>query len=93
MSETRSIDTATAGWRRFEEAPGVCYQTLNKTPTGSLTLLLRFDPGAEYPRHTHPAGEEYYVLEGSLEDLGTTYGPGTYVYHPPGYAHSPSSRG
>ena len=49
-------------------------------------------PGAEYPAHTHPAGEEYFVLSGALDDLGTSYGPGSYVSHPPGSTHTPRSR-
>ena len=27
-----------------------------------------------------------------MEDGGNSYGPGTYVYHPPGSVHRPSSR-
>ena len=42
--------------------------------------------------HRHPAGEEYYVLEGSLEDGGRSWGEGSYVLHPPGSAHRPSSK-
>lgn len=87
----RHVDTATKPWHAFDEAPGVSYQTLNKTDAGSLTLLLRFAPGAEYPRHTHPAGEEYFVVSGTLDDDGGPYGPGSFVYHPPGSTHTPRS--
>jgi quercetin dioxygenase-like cupin family protein len=87
----RHVDTAATPWRTFDEAPGVSYKTLNKTPEGSLTLLLKFEPGAEYPRHTHPAGEEYYVVSGMLDDVGRTYGPGSFVYHAPGSTHTPRS--
>ena len=52
---------------------------------------LRFEPRAAYGAHRHPAGEEYLVLEGSLEDGAQTYGAGSYVYHPPGSSHKPSS--
>ncbi|MBI5435446.1 MAG: cupin domain-containing protein [Planctomycetes bacterium] len=60
--------------------------------TGESTVLLRFEPGASYGAHRHPAGEQYFVLEGSLEDAGSTYGSGSYVRHAPGSAHTPSSR-
>ncbi|NIP78481.1 MAG: cupin domain-containing protein, partial [Gemmatimonadetes bacterium] len=30
------------------------------------TFLLRFEPGASYPNHNHPGGEEVYVLEGEV---------------------------
>jgi anti-sigma factor ChrR (cupin superfamily) len=59
--------------------------------TGRSAVILRFEPGAVYGTHRHPGGEEYLVLEGSLEDGGRTYGAGTYVFHPPGSAHKPAS--
>lgn len=79
-------------WR---DAPydGVRWKKLAFDPaTGKSAVLLRFDPGASYGEHVHPGGEEYWVLEGSLEDGGRTYGAGTYVRHPPGSVHRPSSR-
>ena len=30
-------------------------------------MRVDFDPGAAFPRHTHPGEEIIYVLEGSLE--------------------------
>jgi anti-sigma factor ChrR (cupin superfamily) len=87
------LDTLSMPWRPFEEAPDVSFKTLKTHPPGTgVTLLLRFDPGAAYPAHRHPAGEGYYVLEGALVDAGTSYGVGTYVWHPPGSVHRPSSR-
>lgn len=92
MTEPLFVDTRTRTWRPFDEAPGVHFQVLRKHPDSSgLTLMLRFDPGADYPAHRHPAGEEYYVLEGELRDGPRTYGPGTYVYQQPGSVHRPSS--
>lgn len=92
VAGSRIVDTAALEWRAFDEAPGVSYKVLNKTDAGALTLLLRLDPGAAYLSHTHPAGEEYFVLSGLLDDLGASYGPGSYVYHPPGSTHTPKSR-
>jgi hypothetical protein len=55
-------------WRTFPEAAGVAYQLLRRHPAGGgSTLLLRFAPGADYPAPRHPAGEEYFVLDGSLD--------------------------
>ena len=59
---------------------------------GLSTVMLRFAPGASYGAHRHPRGEQYLVLEGSLEDAGETYGKGSYVWHPPGSVHRPSSK-
>ena len=35
---------------------------------GIVTSAVRYDPGAESPHHTHPGGEEVFVLEGEFED-------------------------
>ncbi len=79
-------------WRPFDEAPGVEFKVLKTHPPGNgATLLLRFEAGAAYPAHRHVDGEEYWVLEGTLADGGRTYGTGTYVWHPPGSVHRPSS--
>jgi anti-sigma factor ChrR (cupin superfamily) len=60
--------------------------------TGRSAVILEFQPGASYGTHRHPGGEEYLVLGGSLEDGGETYGRGSYVYHPPGSVHRPTSK-
>lgn len=86
------LDTAELPWRESPYA-GVRWKKLSfDTATGQSCVLLRFEPGATYGSHRHPGGEEYLVLEGSLEDGGKTYGTGTYVHHPPGSVHRPESR-
>jgi anti-sigma factor ChrR (cupin superfamily) len=85
------VETDALEWR---ETPyeGVRWKKLAfDKVSGRSAVILRFEPGAAYGTHRHPGGEEYLVLEGSLEDGGRTYGAGTYVYHPPGSAHKPSS--
>ncbi|MEO6132187.1 MAG: dimethylsulfonioproprionate lyase family protein [Saprospiraceae bacterium] len=52
------------------------------------TILLKFDPGASYPYHNHPGGEEVFVLEGSAIFEGETMSVGDYLYTPPGFKHS-----
>jgi len=79
-------------WRDSPYA-GVRWKKLHFDPaTGESAVLLRFEPGAAYGTHRHPAGEQYLVLEGSLEDAGRTYGKGTYVRHAAGSIHRPSSK-
>jgi anti-sigma factor ChrR (cupin superfamily) len=86
------LHTETVSWREFPEATGVEYKVLRRHPEhGGSTLLLRFAPGADYPAHRHPAGEEYFVLEGTLADQGGTYRAGDYLYYPPGSIHRPTS--
>ena len=87
------LDTPQMEWRNFTDTPGVHYKVLrHHEGRKGITLLLKFDAGTDYPTHRHPLGEEYYVLEGSLEESGVTYGAGTFVHHPPGSVHRPSSK-
>jgi quercetin dioxygenase-like cupin family protein len=87
------LATDSIPWRVFPEAIGVEYKVLRKhAEHGGSTLLLRFAPGADYPAHRHPRGEEYYVLSGTLNDGAHTYHAGDYLYYAPGSVHRPSSR-
>lgn len=86
-----TVDSASLPWRNSPFA-GVGWKKLAFDPdTGHSAVLLRFEPGASYGAHCHPRGEQYFVLEGSLEDGGSTWGAGSYVSHPPGSVHRPSS--
>lgn len=86
------LDVDSLPWRAFPEAPGVLYKVLrHHAGRRGITLLLQFAAGASYPRHRHPEGEEYFVLQGTVQDGGHTYGAHTFVYHPPGSAHRPAS--
>jgi anti-sigma factor ChrR (cupin superfamily) len=85
------VDTDQLDWRETPYA-GVRWKKLAfDRQTGRSAVILRFEPGAVYGAHRHPGGEEYLVLDGSLEDGGRSYGKGTYVYHPPGSTHKPAS--
>ena len=88
---SRFIDTDALPWRD-SPYPGVQWKKLHfDAGSGQSAVLLKFAPGAAYGTHVHPEGEEYLVLEGSLQDGGKSYGPGTYVHHPPGSVHRPVS--
>jgi anti-sigma factor ChrR (cupin superfamily) len=89
---SRYVDSNELPWRDTPYT-GVQWKKLRFEPeSGESAVLLRFVAGASYGAHRHPEGEQYWVLEGTLEDGGKTYGPGTYVHHPPGSVHKPSSR-
>lgn len=86
-------DSSALPWREGRY-PGVQWKKLAfDEATGASAVLLRFAPGTVYGAHRHPGGEEYYVLEGALEDGGQSWGAGSYVRHPPGSVHRPSSKG
>jgi len=54
----------------------------------SPTFLLKFEAGASYPNHDHPAGEEVYVMEGEVRFGATLLHAGDYLFTPPGAKHS-----
>lgn len=60
--------------------------------SGHTTSLVTFDPGASFPEHTHPLGEELLVLKGTFSDEFGDYTMGTYIRNPPGSKHSPFTR-
>lgn len=97
MQERVQVDSDALPWRPTPYA-GVEWKKLafDARPLaeggGMSAVLLKFAPGASYGTHRHPRGEQYLVLEGSLEDGGESYGKGSYVWHPPGSAHRPTSR-
>ena len=92
MSESIQILVPEREWREFADTPGVpvpviaCarlkFQQDRQTTVGVLPQGLV----------GHPGGEEYYVLEGVLEDLGKSLLAGSYIWHPPGSAHRPASK-
>ena len=87
------VHTDALEWREFEEAPGVTYKLLRRhEQDDGTTVIIRFSAGSSYPAHRHPRGEEYYLLEGTLEDARGRYEAGDHVYYPPGSAHRPHSR-
>lgn len=57
--------------------------------SGHTTSFVKFAPGASFPRHDHPQGEEIYVMEGVFSDEFGDYPAGTYLRNPPGSSHTP----
>ena len=83
MSEARSE------WRPSKAAPGVSFKTLRRDDvTGSVTVLLRFEPGARFPAHRHSAGEEVFVVEGQVKIGGERLQQGDYLYAAPDSVHA-----
>lgn len=62
-----------------ELAPGVKARTLLDDRTiNRVTLLIRMEPGADYPDHHHAGVEECYVIDGTLNIAGTILNKGDY---------------
>jgi quercetin dioxygenase-like cupin family protein len=51
------------------------------------SIMLKFEPGAKYPYHNHPRGEEIFVLKGSCLVNDTLLNAGDYLYTPAGFKH------
>src|SRR5690606_716044 len=60
--------------------------------SGQVTSVVRYEPGATFPAHDHPDGEEILVLDGVFSDEHGDWPAGTYLLNPEGFRHSPFSR-
>lgn len=58
---------------------------------GESVALVRWQPGTQFHHHTHPGGEEIYVIEGTFQDEHGDYPQGTWVRNPHGSPHKPFS--
>jgi quercetin dioxygenase-like cupin family protein len=96
MTETASsavVRTSTAPWKP-SSVPGVSVKVLRRdTVTGESTALVRFEPGARFPAHNHPAGEEIFVVEGDFQVGRHRLTSGDYLYTPPNEKHAASTEG
>jgi len=77
--------TRNAQWRPIRE--GVTVTPL-RMDGGRGAFLMHYEPGSRSPTHTHPEGEEIYIVSGTgrLDDL--PIGPGDFIYTPPGEGHT-----
>jgi len=84
-----AIATTQADW-----FPGMV-QGLHVMPLHSYgteqVALVRWDVGTQFLRHSHPGGEEIFVLDGVFADELGTYPQGTWLRNPPGSVHTPFS--
>lgn len=56
------------------------------------TSIVRYVPGSYFPQHSHPGGEEVFVLEGTFSEREGHYPAGWYLRNPPGSSHQPFSK-
>src|SRR5690606_21886244 len=88
------VRTESKNWKPLIEAgvntTGISWMPLRYDETGKrpLSFLSKFEPGAEYPYHNHPGGEEIFVVEGSCEIEGMHLIKGDYLYTPIDFKHS-----
>jgi anti-sigma factor ChrR (cupin superfamily) len=94
LAERVVVDTTSMTWTSSPGA-GVMRKRLHRVgpaEAGQVTSLVRYAPGARFPAHDHPEGEEILVLEGALEDEHGDWPAGTYLVNPEDFRHAPFSR-
>ncbi len=60
--------------------------------SGRTTSIVEYIACAASQSHSHPLGEEIFVLEGMFSDENGDYPAGTYIRNPPGTSHAPFSK-
>ena len=61
---------------------------IKKESDSAIVALLRYETGAQVPRHRHPGTETIMVLEGSQSDASGCYKSGSLIINPVGSEHS-----
>ena len=84
------IDTRSAGWSRGL-VPGLSVQPLHNF-AGEGVALVHWQPDTVFQPHTHPGGEEIFVLDGVFRDEQGDYPKGTWLRNPPWSSHHPYTR-
>ena len=59
--------------------------------SGQVTSVVEYLPGASFPEHPHPEGEEIFVLSGTFSDQTGDAHAGTHCLNPDGFRHAPYS--
>jgi len=64
-----------------EAAPGIHVKILaSNAENESVSMLVRLDPGTDYPGHTHAGIEELHLLHGILNVDDKTLYPGDFIH-------------
>lgn len=69
------------------ETKGLDYALLRAHESGGATVFLRFAKGTHGAEHTHPGGEELFVVSGDISIGGKRVKAGDYLYTPPDATH------
>lgn len=82
------LDSTPLPWQN-SDVTGVKIKVLEAVQSGEprLTMLIQFDAGSFYDLRQHHGGEEFLVLEGSINDENGIYETGCYVRNPVGTRH------
>ncbi len=95
-NQNQLVKTSEIEWKPLgeENSDGVFIKPLlfDEATGRAPTFLLKFEPGASYPLHNHPAGEEVFVLEGAVKFGKDELKTGDYLFTAPGNKHRVSTK-
>ncbi len=89
-----SVDTAAMEWTPSPsgEVERKRVHRVGPAESGQVTSVVRYLPGASFPEHDHPEGEEILVLDGVFSDQLGDATPGMHLLNPEGFRHAPYSK-
>lgn len=77
-------------WETFR--PGIeIHRLYGDGQQGPAAALLKYEPGATVPHHTHTGYEHIIVLSGAQQDYQGNHTAGTLVINPPESSHAVAS--
>lgn len=81
------LKTVPAGEHDWVEAAPGNFVKILRTDDESMSMLVRLEPGATFPAHSHPADEETYVVAGETWFGDVHLTTGDYHLAPRGSVH------
>lgn len=94
LNQFASVDIAQSIWLP-SPAKGVARLLLERDggeKTLRATSIVSYAADSLFSPHSHPLGEEFFVLNGTFSDEHGDYPAGTYVRNPPLSSHQPFSK-
>ena len=76
LEERIVIETLKMDWME-SPSKGVWRKPLEReaAESGHVTSIVKYEAGSKFPTHTHPMGEEIFVLDGVFSDETGDFGP------------------
>jgi hypothetical protein len=91
LTQRAVVHAANLTWSPSPWIPGIKRKFLDRYGNGVAvpsTSVVCFESGMRDAYHTHPNGEEFYVLSGVFTDHTGDYLPGFYSRHPVAWCHA-----
>jgi anti-sigma factor ChrR (cupin superfamily) len=93
FTKRASVHAGASDWLK-SPMPGVERRMLDRIgdEVARATSIVRYAPGTAFSPHSHPGGEEFFVLDGTFQDERGDYPAHCYVRNPPTSRHTPRSQ-